>query len=137
MGIVLDTSALIAIERGGSALANTVPSDVDDVCVPAVVIAELWIGVELAESSQRRRERIQKIRALLDATRLISFDERLAPTYARVYAELRAAGTPIPANDLAVSATALFYRHQVLVGPSGEEHFRRVRGLEVRVLAAG
>jgi predicted nucleic acid-binding protein len=39
----------------------------------------------------------------------------------------------IPANDLAVAATALHLEYGVLVGPEDEAHFRRVDGLRVVV----
>lgn len=35
----------------------------------------------------------------------------------------------IPANDLAVAATALQLGFGVLIGPKNERHFRRIKGL--------
>ncbi len=43
----------------------------------------------------------------------------------------------IPQNDIAVATTARCLRCGVLVGPKDEAHFRRVAGLEVRVLTIG
>ncbi len=40
----------------------------------------------------------------------------------------------IPQNDIAVAATARCLGCGVLVGPKDEVHFRRITGLEVRVL---
>jgi predicted nucleic acid-binding protein len=51
-----------------------------------------------------------------------------------VVGELRRSGNPVPSNDAQVAATALGLGFGVLVGPTGEEHFRRVEGLTVRVL---
>lgn len=45
--------------------------------------------------------------------------------------ELLRVGEPVPENDLAVAATALHLEFTVLVGLSGEGHFRRVAGLVV------
>ena len=62
---------------------------------------------------------------------LIEFDDRVAEYYADIFAECSKAGKMIPQNDLAVAATARCYDYQVLVGPQGEEHFRRVKGLKL------
>ncbi len=134
MGIAVDTSALVAVERRGVSLLATLSVETDDVWIPALVLAELWIGVELADSASRRVARIRKIHALLDGAVVLSFDERVAPTYARLYAALRRAGTPIPSNDLAIGSLAVHFGHELLVGPQDEVHFRRIPGLEVRVL---
>jgi hypothetical protein len=40
----------------------------------------------------------------------------------------------ISQNDMAVAATARCLNCGVLVGPKDEAHFRRVAGLEVRIL---
>lgn len=135
MGIVLDTSAIVELERSGSDLLPGSESVAEaEVFLPALVIAELWIGVELADSENRREARARKIRALLEATTVLPFDEDVAQAYARLYADLRRAGTPIPANDLAIAALALHHGHDILVSARDEHHFRAVPGLTVRVL---
>jgi predicted nucleic acid-binding protein len=40
----------------------------------------------------------------------------------------------IPQNDIAVAATARAAGFGVLTGPQDEKHFKRVRGLAIRVL---
>jgi hypothetical protein len=40
----------------------------------------------------------------------------------------------IPANDLAVAATARHLDYDVLIGPEGEKHFSSVAGLRCRVI---
>jgi predicted nucleic acid-binding protein len=47
---------------------------------------------------------------------------------------LSRSGRTVPANDLAVAATALYLDFGVLVGPSDERHFRQVEGLRVEIL---
>lgn len=61
-----------------------------------------------------------------------SFAER----WADIFGALRSSGTPIPASDAQVAATALGLGSGVLVGPAGEAHFRRVPGLTVHVLSS-
>lgn len=62
------------------------------------------------------------------------FSAAMAEHYADIYAELSAQGALIPQNDLAVAATARELQFDVLVGPYDEAHFRRVRGISVRVI---
>jgi predicted nucleic acid-binding protein len=100
----------------------------------ALVIAELWIGVELANSAERRGSRIRKIESLLERATPLPFGEEFAPTCARVYAALRRAGAPIPSNDLAIDAAAGHFGHDILAGPRDEELLRRVPSLVARVL---
>ena len=135
MGIAIDTSAFVEVERRGDQLIAALPDNAEDVFVPALVLAELWTGVELADSPERRLERIRKIESLLKGATPLPFSGEVAPTYARIYAALRRAGTPIPSNDLAIAASVVYFGHQILVGPRDEAHFRKVPGLIVRVLA--
>ena len=56
--------------------------------------------------------------------------------WARLFSTLSRAGQLIPANDLAVAATAVHLGFGVLVGPADERHFRLVPGLRVEILSA-
>ncbi len=136
MGIVLDTSAVVDLERAGAALADSVPDRECEFFLPAIVLAELWIGVELSSGDDLRKQRLRRIRSLLQHATLIPFGDEIAPTYARIFVELRRRGTPIPSNDLAIAPTTVHHGHEVLVGTSGEAHFRKVPGLGVIALDA-
>lgn len=142
MGLVIDTSALVAIDRlavGAApedALARLMASVGDeDTAIPTIVYAELLVGVELADSKRRAAARRARIDALMAHAALVEFDAAIAPTWARLFATLSRAGRAIPANDLAVAATALHLGYGVLVGPPDERHFRRIDGLRVETLA--
>lgn len=66
MGLVLDTSALIEIERAGERLDRNFIEN-DSLFLPAVVWAEALVGVRLANSAvqaARRRARLEAIRSL-------------------------------------------------------------------------
>jgi predicted nucleic acid-binding protein len=64
------------------------------------------------------------------------FTAETAEHHADIFAELTQNGTMIPQNDIAVAATARCLGCGVLVGPQDEAHFRRIAGLNVRLLAA-
>ena len=106
------------------------------VVLPAVVYAELLVGVHLADNPDRAAARRARIEALTMRAPIIDFSAAIAEEWARLFARLRRAGHLVPANDLAVAATALHLGFAVLVGPSDERHFRRVEGLRIEVLAA-
>lgn len=99
MGLVIDTSALVAVERSSASWETALSTFGDEPAVlPAIVCAELFVGARLVATLTRR-------------------------------------GRLIPANDLAVAATALDLDFGVLVGPADEAHFRSVPGLRVERLA--
>lgn len=130
MGLILDTSAMIAWERALAAGVELEPEDEEELALPAIVWAEALIGVRLAKSpakAAQRRARLEAIRRTLDV-------QAFTPGIADLFAELSQAGTMIPQNDLAVAATARTLGFGVLVGPNDEAHFRKVRGLMVRVV---
>ena len=134
MGIVLDTSALIELER--SLGGESPPSFRDETAViPAIVWAEALIGARLADSPARSARRRAHLEALRGQAEIEPFSPEAAEHYADIYAELSRLGALIPQNDIAVAATARLLGLGVLVGPRDEEHFRRVPGLVVHVIS--
>lgn len=134
MGLVIDTSALVALERSDADWSNALPDE--PAVVAAVVYAELLVGVQMADSRKRAASRRAKIDALLATVPLVDFGLAQAERWAVLFSQLSRAGTLIPANDLVVAATALELDYGVLVGPADEAHFRRVPKLRVVVLGA-
>lgn len=136
MALVIDTSALVALERAGTDWR--VPGEIgqEPVVVPAIVYAELLAGARLADTAQRRASRLRKIESLLTSVPLVEFDSAIAERWADLFAQLHRAGRLIPSNDLAVAATALHLGFGVLVGPADELHFRSVPELRVRTLTS-
>ena len=134
MGLVIDTSALVALERSGGDWPDTLPDEPG--VMAAIVFAELLVGVKMADSRRRAAARRAKIDALLATMPIVEFSQAQAERWADLYARLSRSGKLIPANDLAVAATALELEYGVLVGPVDEAHFRRVPNLRVVVLGA-
>lgn len=133
---MIDTSALVALERAGTALEGLVERLGDEpVVLPAITYAEVLAGVLLADSPERAAGRRAKVDSLTDRIPVVDLGEAVAERWAEVFATLHRAGRPIPSNDLAVAATALHLGFGVLVGPDGEDHFNRVEGLRVEVLS--
>ena len=136
MGFVVDTSAVISLERAGVRVEEKLRDfGREHVVVPAIVYAELLAGVELAGSVQRATARRAQIAAVTAVFPVVEFGRAFAERWAELYALLRRRGEAIPANDLQVAATAVELGFGVLVGSRDEAHFRRVPGLRVEVLA--
>jgi tRNA(fMet)-specific endonuclease VapC len=132
MGLVIDTSAIVAMERGPHGLDEALSGVGEEaVALPAIVYAELLAGVRLADTPARAAERRAKIDALAKRVPVVPFGPAAAERWAEIFALLQRAGTPIPANDLVVASTALELDFGVLVGPRDEAHFRRIAGLRI------
>lgn len=144
MGLVVDTSALVAAERARSTVADSHAGWAEilerlgrePVIIPAIVCAELLVGVELADTPVRAAARRARIEALTNTVPVVEFDAACAATWARLFAALERTGQRIPANDLTVAATAVHLGFRVLVGPTDERHFRAVADLDVEVIGA-
>jgi predicted nucleic acid-binding protein len=135
MGLVVDTSAFIAVERSGARWEKFIERLGDEPAVlPAIVFAELLVGVNLAASARQANRRLAQVDAMAARCSIVEFGREIAARWADLFASLSRAGTMIPANDLAVAATALHLQFGVVVGPEGEAHFRKVRGLRCEAL---
>ncbi len=139
MGLVVDTSALIAIERSGKQPLETLLAALasEPVVIAAIAYAELLVGVELADSPRRAVQRRARIEALIAHCPVVEFSSEIATVWATTFAELSRAGTSIPSNDLAIAATALHLGFGVLVGPEDEQHYRQVPALRCEVIRGG
>lgn len=136
VGLVLDTSALVELERMvAREQAGDLPWD-EELLLPAIVWAEALIGVRLADTPLRAAQRRARLEALRDRIPIEPFSAAVAEHYADIFAELMQTGTLIPQNDIAVAATARAASFGVLVGPRDEKHFQRVPRLTVTVLHA-
>jgi predicted nucleic acid-binding protein len=136
VGLVIDTSALVAVERASGTWEAALSTFGDEPgALPAIVCAELLAGVHLARSTARAASRRAKIDALLARVPVIDFGLAIAERWAQLFTTLSGRGRLIPANDLAVAATALHLGFGVVVGPQDEAHFRSVPGLRVERLA--
>lgn len=136
MGLVVDTSALIALERAAAGWEHALADHAGEpVAIPAVVYGELLVGVALAENRKRAAQRRERIEALIAVTGIVDFDAAIAERWAELFALLSRRGRLIPSNDLAVAATARHLGFGVMVGPRDERHFREVPDLAVVLVA--
>jgi tRNA(fMet)-specific endonuclease VapC len=102
--LILDTSVLVDAERQGTKL-NRIVADDDDVAVAAITVAELLVGVELAEG-KRKVARQKLVEAIIDTIPIKDYDLTVARRHSELLAHVRRAGQPRGAHDLVIAATA-------------------------------
>jgi tRNA(fMet)-specific endonuclease VapC len=102
--LILDTSAVIALERGHRGRADVLADDAD-VAITAVTASELLVGVELADDEYRDRRR-QLVEGVIERAEIIAFDLEIARHHASLLAHARRAGQPRGAHDVQIAATA-------------------------------
>lgn len=110
--LILDTGILIALERGKLAVDQLLDED-DDVAIAAITVAELLVGVELADQD-RRQPRQDLVDDLLSAMPIEPYGHGTARAHARLLAHVKRAGRPRGAHDLIIAATAVAAGRSVL-----------------------
>ena len=127
--ILLDTNVCIAALKNDRRILARLIRYTGRLYLPFVVSAELWFGVEkqalLGRDVEADRERMEEFHLRLDGVVYVS--EPAIREYARLRAQLEAAGTPISPNDTWIAAQALA-EGAVLVSANVRE-FSRVPGL--------
>ena len=130
MGLILDSSILIADERGKFDLTGFLrqfPSS--QPVIAAVTALELLHGVERAVYAGRKARRRQRVEKIRGSVFVQSFELTQARCHARIWADLESRGLMIGAHDLLSAATALALGHEV--GTLNVSEFSRVPGLTV------
>jgi len=126
MGIVIDSSILVAFERRKfdleRLLAGHSPS-----AIAGITAAELLIGVERADTPERRARRDEFVANILALIPIIPFDLAQARLFAVHFADLTKRGEKIGDRDLQIAVTALSLGYQIAT--LNVDEFRRVSGL--------
>lgn len=101
--LLLDTTFLIDAERTTGILDELI-GDNDDVMIAAITIAELTVGVLVADDA-RRPTRQQFVDAVSATIPIIDYDATVAAAHAELLAHVRVQGDPRGVHDLIVAAT--------------------------------
>lgn len=121
MRVALDTNRLTDLFRGDSELAGFLGT-CDEVWIPFVVLAEMkagfYGGVRQAENEALLSKLLSRQTvAILYASR------ETTEQYARLFVQLKRAGTPVPDNDLWIAAMVLEHDLELV---SRDKHFDKV-----------
>ncbi len=102
--LILDSSVLIAAERGSLALSDVL-GEGDDAAIAALTVAELRVAVGLAED-HRREAHERFVTSVIETIGVETYDLDVASSHAELLVHVRRAGTPRGAHDLIIAATA-------------------------------
>jgi len=119
--VALDTNRLTDLFQGDQDLADRL-SRCDEVCLPLIVLAEIKAGF-YGGSQQPRNEGLLRSFLAKPTVRILMPERETAEQYARLFVQLKRAGTPIPDNDLWIAALVLEHDLQLI---SRDQHFERV-----------
>ena len=137
MGILLDTTVFVDLERAGKrpssvgAAIGALLGDTGSVGMAAITASELLHGVHRADPRNRAR-REAFVDAVISEIPAIGFDLRVARVHARLWADLSAAGVDTGAHDRLIAATALSLGWSVAT--ANVRHFERIPGLDLVVV---
>jgi len=126
--LILDSSVLIHLERGGS-IDFCRWDEHGEAMISAVTASELLVGVHRADTDGRRAKRAAFVEAVISRLIALPFDLEVARVHAEVTASLMRQGALIGAHDCIIAATALSHGCAVLTSNVAE--FARVPGLHV------
>ena len=121
---MIDTNAYSSFKRGDRGAVEAL-AKADEILVPVIVLGELRAGFH---GGNRESANLLELEEFLASPRVSvhSLGEETAIFYAEIYMSLRAAGKPIPTNDLWIAAATLETGSILL---SGDVHFDAVHGL--------
>ena len=137
MGLILDSSVLIATERQGrnarQALAEIAASAAgEDVAVSVVTLIELAHGVARANTPQRMASRRQFLNELITALPVHPVTVPVALRAGQIDGENTAQGVRVSLSDLLIGVTALELGYRVAT--ANVRHFQLVPGLGIVTL---
>jgi tRNA(fMet)-specific endonuclease VapC len=130
VGTLIDTSVIIAIQRGQLDPQHLRDTDDDEpIAISAMTASELLHGVHRLTSAVARTRAERFIEQLIDSIPVIAFDLEVARIHARLDAELSAQGASVGDADLIIAATAVWLDYRVATRDL--RSFPRIDGLEV------
>lgn len=134
MGLILDSSVVIAAERRGNTVEQLIEQIVkasgdQEAALSAIGLTELIHGVYRATTPSVRLRRESFLNDLMVALTVCPFTKETALLAGRLDGELQSTGIVIPFGDLLIGATALEIGYSLLT--VNLRDFRRIPGLTV------
>jgi predicted nucleic acid-binding protein len=134
MGLILDSSVLIAAEREGKNARQVLTAvrahiGETEVGISVVTLIELAHGAARADTPQRRLKRQKFIEELISAMPVYPVTVAIALRAGQLDGEKQAQGLKLALPDLLIGVTALELGYSV--GTSNVRHFGDVPGLSV------
>ena len=130
MGTLIDSSVLIAAQRGQIDLDRLRDENDDEmVAMAAISASELLHGVHRLANLVARLRAERFVERILGSLPIVAFDLDVARVHARIDAELSARGTRVGDADLMIAATAVWLDYRVAT--RDVRSFPKITGLDV------
>lgn len=129
--LILDTGVLIEAAHQRLDLASVIAND--DVALPAIVLTEYLVGVDIDRDESRRDAQRTFLDAVLMTTPVEDYTRKVVPHHVELLAYARRAGKPRSSLDMIVAATARA-SGRTLLTTVPKAAFEDLPGVEVRVL---
>ncbi len=113
--IILDTSAYSAFLKGSQDIKLSL-QQAEEIYLNPVILGELMASF-LIWKKEKNRAILQEFLSS-PRVRVIEIDDETSERYAIIFSYLRREGTPIPTNDIWISASAMQYGLKVLTTDS-------------------
>ena len=127
--LVLDTSAYSRL-RAGDRRVHDLVGAAEVLLIPVIVLGELHGAFEAGSRARENRAALADFLAESFVV-VVPVSAAVARHYGRLYGSLRRAGTPVPANDMWIAATAIDQGACLL---TFDRDFDRIAGLDRLVL---
>jgi tRNA(fMet)-specific endonuclease VapC len=126
--LLLDTTFLVDADRSKASLDDLIADD-DEVAIAAITVAELLVGVLLADTAHRvdRQQFVDEVRVSLP---IVEYDTTVAASHAELLVAVRRQGRPRGAHDLIIAATATATQREVVTADSSA--YEELPGVTVR-----
>jgi tRNA(fMet)-specific endonuclease VapC len=132
MGLVIDTDVWVLAEKSGNALNFARWAAYGGAYMSAITASELLVGVERANTAQRRAKRGAFVENLLASVPVLEFSASVARTHARMIAALPKNVTAT-AHDALIAATAVHHGYALLTRNVAD--FKIYAGLTIEAFA--
>ena len=134
MGLVLDSSTLIAAEREKRPVSELLTSlesehSEEEFLLSSITVMELehgWHRAKTSETASRRRRYLDEVFAVIPVE---PFTREMAVLAAKIDADMKKVGTVVATADLLIGVTALHYGYAI--GTRNLRHFQMIPGLQV------
>ncbi|MCZ6901479.1 MAG: PIN domain-containing protein [Rickettsia endosymbiont of Ixodes persulcatus] len=130
MGLIIDISIFIALERGK--ITTKAWSNYDKAFISPITLTELLMGIDRADNDNRRIKRLDFIEYVKSLFTIFGIEE--AYTYARIIHNLYKANITIGTHDLLIAATAITNNFPILT--LNVKDFKRIHGLKVLTVSS-
>jgi tRNA(fMet)-specific endonuclease VapC len=130
MKILLDTSAYVGFKRGIEEIVEIIVRS-DTILISPIVLGELMFGFR---NGSKLKKNIAELDEFLnhETVDIILIGKITADRYSRIALQLKQLGTPIPTNDVWITAQTMEHGAELITMDS---HFKSVSGLVYTLIA--